>query len=166
MKPSNMVWGVLLIVLGILLIVNRVFNVQLFTMGNLWPVFVLGAGLIFEATYLTSRRNPGILVPGGILTVLGILFFFETFTDWGFSAYTWPIYVLAPAFGLFQLFLATRQKALLIPVLILTLIASISLIAEIFTGIFSLVNSSFIMGAIFIAIGVYILYKMFSSKGY
>lgn len=164
MKPSNTIWGILLIFLGIMLIVNRFLNLDIFSMSNLWPVFVLGPGLIFELSYVTSRRNPGVLVPGGILTTLGLLFFFETFTNWQFSGYTWPIYIFAPAVGLFQLFLATRQRGLLVPVLILTAVASVSLISEIFTGIFSFVNSSFIMGAIFIVIGVYMLFKMYSSN--
>ena len=35
----------------------------------------------FEMNYFQTRKNPGQLVPGGILTVIGLLFCFEILTD-------------------------------------------------------------------------------------
>ncbi len=64
---------------------------------------MLVPGLSFEVAYFTNRKGPGMLVPGGLLTTLGLLFLFEEITRWQFSAYTWPIYTLAVAIGLFQL---------------------------------------------------------------
>ena len=42
-------------------------------------------------------------MPGGILTIIGTLFFFETFTKWNFAEYTWPVYPLAVVWKYFLL---------------------------------------------------------------
>jgi hypothetical protein len=88
-------WGAILILLGVLGLLDGLLNLNLLTMGNFWPAIILGIGFIFEYGYFSDKKNPGLLVPGGIMTVLGLLFFFETFTDWNFSEYTWPIYIPA-----------------------------------------------------------------------
>ena len=68
-------------------------------------------------------KNAGLLVPGGILLITGILFVFETATNWSYSDGTY-VYLLATAFGLFELWLfGGKEKALLIPVAVLTLTA-------------------------------------------
>ena len=120
MKSKNAFWGILLILIGGFLIFNNFYNFQFLSIGYLWPLFLLIPGLSFEIEYFTSRKNPGLLVPGGILTVLGANFLFETYTSFQFAAYTWPIYPLAVAIGLFQLYLFShRPSGLLIPVFIL-----------------------------------------------
>lgn len=130
MKNKNYEIGIVLVVLGILGIVSRVLHIHIFSMRNLWPLFVLIPGLCFEFAYFRTRKNPGILVPGGILTTIGFLFVFEIITNWRFAGRTWPIYILAVAIGLFQLYwFDGKQKALLIPVGILTFIAVSSLCA-------------------------------------
>ena len=113
-------WGILLILIGGLLIVNNLYNFEFLSIKNLWPLFLLVPGLSFELEYFTSRKNPGLLVPGGILTVLGLNFLFEIYTNFQFASYTWPIYPLAVAIALFQLYLFThRPSGLLVPVFIL-----------------------------------------------
>lgn len=155
---ANSVVAILLIIVGIAGILKQVFHIQIFGMVHFWPIFVLGPGLAFEWAYFSNRRAPGLLVPGGILTTLGCLFFFEANTGWFFSEYTWPVYILAPAIGLFQLYLfGGREKGLLIPVGILTTIAVVSFCSAVFGNIFSFINSSLIWSVVLIVIGVMIL---------
>ncbi|MDQ2086475.1 hypothetical protein RBH29_08540 [Herbivorax sp. ANBcel31] len=124
MKKNNPILGIALVLIGALLLAAYYFDTDIFSMSNLWPLIVLGLGITFEVSYFIKRKDPGILVPGGILTTLGLLFLFETFTNWEFSARTWPVYLLAVAIGLFQLYLfGGREKGLLIPVAILSAVA-------------------------------------------
>lgn len=161
MNRKNYVWGILLIALGLILIADKIFTIGFFNPDKIWPIFILVPGLVFEFSYFISRRNPGLLVPGGILTTIGLLFFFENLTRWNFSEFTWPIYPLSVAIGLFQLYLFDgRPRGLLVPVFILTLVAVVSFI--------SIVSSVFDFTLIFavfaILTGLYVLYKTFITK--
>jgi len=159
MNDKNYFWGFFLIITGILLFISKMFHIQLFSMGRLWPVlFILIPGLCFEFAYFSTRRAPGLLVPGGILTVIGLLHFFETITHWYFSGYTWPIYLFAVAVGLFQLYIfGGRRRGLLIPIGILTLVSITSLTSMIFGSIFRFINTSLVIPAVLVLIGVYLI---------
>jgi len=70
--------------------------------------------------------------------------------------YLWPVFILAPAAGLFQLYLfGPRVKALLIPVGILTGIGCFSLIVEMFKIDFFV----YIFSIVLIALGVYLIFR-------
>jgi hypothetical protein len=165
MRGKNYFGGIILIIIGVAAILNNIFNIRFFTMSQLWPMFVLIPGLSFEAAYFSRGREPGLLVPGGILTTIGALFFFETFTNWHFAEYTWPIYPLAVAIGLFQLYLfGGRKRGLLVPVFILTTISVVAFITMLVGNVFYWVNTSLIIPIIFITMGVYILVENFSKQ--
>lgn len=158
MQKSNVYLGLILVLLGAVLFTNNLFHWNFFSMEYLWPSFVLIPGLVFEWSYFRTTSNPGLLVPGGILTTIGLLFFLETWTGWNFSAYTWPIYPLAVAIGLFQLYLfSDRPRGLLIPVFILATVSFVSF------GIFFLqalqiwVNFSLIVPIVLILAGLFII---------
>ena len=119
MKRSNVVVGFLFIIFGVVLGISLLTDLKF----EFWPLFVLIPGLVFEISFFSSSKksDTGVLVPGGILTVIGLLFFFETITDWEYTAHTWPVYLLAVAVGLFQLYIfGKREKGLLVPIGILT----------------------------------------------
>ena len=119
MKRTNILVGSLFIIFGIVLGISLLTDLKF----EFWPLFILIPGLIFELSFFNSRKkaDPGLLVPGGILTVIGLLFFFQTLTDWKYNEHLWPVYMLAVAVGLFQLYIfGGREKGLLIPVGILT----------------------------------------------
>ena len=161
MKNKNNFWGFFLIIIGILLFISKLFDIQLFNMGRLWPIFVLIPGLCFNFAYFSTRKGPGVLVPGGILTTIGLLFFFETMTNWHFAEYTWPVYPLAVAVGLFQLYIfGGRKRELLIPVGILTLVSATSFASMIFGSI----NTSLVVPAILVLLGVYLIFGKGNGK--
>ncbi|GLC29216.1 LiaI-LiaF-like domain-containing protein [Clostridium omnivorum] len=163
MKKSNLFWGLLLIAIGIFTLIDKIFNIHWFTMNNLWPLFILIPGLIFEFSFFVTKRDPGVLVPGGILTTIGLLFLFETFTDWGFAAYTWPIYPLAVAIGLFQLYLfGRRQSGLLIPVFILGGVSIIAFLSMFLGNMFYWLNYGLLLPIALIIVGILLLFRTFS----
>lgn len=165
MRRKNYFWGVILILIGVGAILNNIYNITFFTISHLWPIFVLIPGLSFEAGYFSRRKEPGLLVPGGIFTTIGTLFLFETFTNWHFARYTWPVYPLAVAIGLLQLYLfGGRESGILVPVFILTTVSVVAFSIMLFGNIFYWVNASLIIPIIFIAAGVYMLSKNFSKK--
>lgn len=157
---KNTFWGLLLIILGTLAIANKFYNLDFISIGNLWPLFLLIPGLSFEFKYFSTKRDAGVLVPGGILTTLGILFLFENFTNWNFAIYTWPIYPLAVAIGLFQLYLfGGKNNGLLIPVFILGGVSIMGILKMLYGNVLYWIDSSLFLPIIFIALGLYILFK-------
>ena len=153
MKTIRYLVGLLLILIGGFSLITYIFHLNNELIHHLWFLCVLIPGLYFEMNYFQTRKNPGQLVPGGILTVIGLLFCFEILTRWDYSNYTWPIYLLAVAFGLFQLYLYDHQdKGLLIPITILCLI-SLLFYLQLF------ISSSLLLAIFLIIIGLYILFQ-------
>jgi hypothetical protein len=158
MKNSRYVLGGLLILAGALFLIDNVFSFNLFSYFEFWPLLILGLGLIFEFSYFSRGRDAGLLVPGGILTTIGILFIFETATNWRFSAHTWPVYELAVAIGLFQLYLfGGRKKGLLIPVFILTGLSLLSFTAIAYNSLFSMIDWGIAIPAFIIIAGIAVI---------
>jgi hypothetical protein len=145
MRKSNSMLGGLLVIIGAVLLAARfLFNRSFFAFGadDFWPIIVLLVGAGFELAYYVSMKAPGLLVPGGILTTCGVLFFFEVATHWHFAAYTWPVYILAVAIGLFQLYVHIgKPRGLMVAIGILGGIAAACVIVmtfRFFLGAFDL----------------------------
>ncbi|MFD0959189.1 hypothetical protein [Paenibacillus chungangensis] len=118
--------GVFLLLLGIALLLNQGRD---FGPGHIfayfWPsLFVLPVGLFMHWLYFsyTGRRGVGLLIPGGILLTVGFVCQIAMlFNNW---EYMWPGFILAPAIGLLEFYwFGGRQRALLIPISILTAIS-------------------------------------------
>lgn len=124
-------------------------------MSKFWPMILIFISLLFHAGYYSDRKNVGLLVPGGILLTLGITF--QTSELWNIYDVMWPGVILAPAVGLFELYIfGKKEKGLLIPIGILS---GISL----FFFSFSIRNlgglSRFILPAGLVIAGLIILLK-------
>ena len=128
MRTQNRsVVGILLILAGTLFLILKFLGVD-FHAKDFWPVIILGIGLIFEISYFVKRKSAGILVPGGILITIGTLFLFEVMTNWRFSGYTWPIYILAVAIGLFKLYIfGGRKKSIFIAFMIMLCVFALNM---------------------------------------
>ena len=125
---TNRILGGILIVLGALFLLKNldvmepffdVFNLG-FIISRFWPsLFLLIPAFLFHYGFFSGRRkDPGLLVPGGILLVLGIAFQINML--FGMWDVTWPLNIFAVAFGLFELYyFGNREKGLLIPIFIL-----------------------------------------------
>lgn len=151
---STIFLGSLLIVVGILILLNQ-YSIVSISWENIWPIFILLPGILLESSYFMNRslQNAKVLVPGGILIVVGIFLFFSVFTDFEYMEKLWPIFILAPAFGLFQLYIfGGKQRELLTPVFILGLIGMTFLLINI--GNFG-IN---LLGIMLVILGVTIIY--------
>lgn len=130
------------------------------TWGRIWPIFVLCPGLAFEMSYFSNpmkgKANLSLLIPGGILSIIGILFFFIVFTDYAYLAKLWPIFILAVAFGLFQFYIfGNRSGWIFLPTLILTSVGVIFLMKNFMSGnIFSI-----FLGVFLIVIGCFVAFN-------
>ncbi len=144
MKRNNGFIGVLLIAIGIVILLLRgLFGIKLFEFNSLdfWVFIVLLVGLSFELAFFITGSKPGLLIPGGIITTIGLLFMFEVTTDWNFAEYTWPVYILSVAVGLFQMYLfSRREKGLLIASLIIGGVAAFFMVCMLLSRMSSLVK--------------------------
>ncbi len=118
--------GLVLLLLGAFMFLNQG---ELWGPGKLfayfWPtMFVIPLGLFFHWLYfvMVGRKGVGVLIPGGILLVVGIVCQISMlFNNWG---YMWPGFILAVAVGLFEFYwFGNRNKWLLIPINILTVLS-------------------------------------------
>lgn len=73
---------------------------------HLWPFFILAPAFGFYMMYLFGKREPGILIPAGILTVIGVVQILQSF-DWGMR-YIWPSALIV--IGAILLLRNARQK--------------------------------------------------------
>ncbi len=160
MKKENLFWGIVLVGLGILLLSYNFFGFRLNSIPSLWPLLVILLGAYFEWGYFSQKKNPGLLVPGGIFLVTGLIFEFETLTHWHYAEYTWPLYLLAVAFGLFQLYLfSDRPRLLLIPILLLSAVTFSACLTMIYGALSPIVNFGLIIPLLLILIGLIIMLR-------
>jgi len=139
--------GIALIILGGLLLLPTVSDVH---GRDLWPVFVFGPGLFFLAMFFLDRREVGLLMPGTILTVIGLLFLYCNIAGWQRMHDLWPLFLIAPGMGFILMFLlGNKERGLLIPGGILTILGAIFL-----TGIS---ETAYLVPAILILTGLMFL---------
>lgn len=162
MKRNSSLLGGAFVILGALLLSARyLFGQNMFRLGpdDFWPMIILMVGVVFELVYFVSLKAPGFLVPGGILTTYGLLFFFEVATNWHFAAYTWPVYIAGVAIGLFQLYLHTgRPKGLLITVGILSGVIVTSLTVILFRIFLSTIDIGLVLPALLVLAGLVLVF--------
>jgi hypothetical protein len=120
MKNSNIVMGAVLVALGCILLLSNLGYIN-FSWDYIWPMALLLPGIYLHFAYFTKiDKNPGNLVPAGILTTYGLMAYVVAFFGWGTMASLWPFVLIGIAIGLLELYLfGTRDKGLLIPISIL-----------------------------------------------
>lgn len=111
MRNKNRFAGITLVLIGcLLLLANSVLNI--FDSGErIWPYTVICMGIILEAGYFYTRKASALLIPGAILCTNGLLFVFEVNTNWEHAAFTWPVYTLGVAIGLFQYYICGKKNS-------------------------------------------------------
>jgi len=172
MNKTSKVLGGILIILGILFLLKNfnIFNlwdyINLGTVfrfigtlvGRFWPaLFLILPGLLFHSAFFTgSRRNPGVLVPGGILLVLGLAFQINMlFGGWSIL---WPAYIFSVAFGLMELYVfGSRERGLLIPIGILTGLSLVFFIAFSLNDLLNINTKPYAIPVVLILMGVAVL---------
>ena len=97
---SGLALGLVLVVVGIFFLIMRLFQIDLSSYG--WPLYVIIPGLTLLIVGFVSLGT-GALVPGGIVTVTGLILAAQNATgDWASWAYAWTLVVPGGAgLGLF-----------------------------------------------------------------
>jgi hypothetical protein len=162
MKNSNIVMGAVLVALGCILLLSNLGYIN-FSWDYIWPMALLLPGIYLHFAYFTKiDKNPGNLVPAGILTTYGIMAYIVAFFGWGTMASLWPFILLGIAIGLLELYLfGTRDKGLLIPISILGGLGLMLLTKTYF--FFDL--KKVVIPAILVILGVLILSKREHKQG-
>jgi len=139
--------GFILIALGILLLLPKFTDIS---MRELWPLIVLGGGILFFVGFFVNRTDYGLLMPGSILTVSGLVFTYCTYEGWYTMRDLWPFFLVAPGLGFALMYLfGKREQGLLIPAGILLGLGTLFLVGR--TGF------DYLLALVFIIIGVLFL---------
>jgi len=125
-NKSNYYIGLILVIVGSAAFYNSVFLNGFFGVRNLWPLFILLPGLFMEIDYFAGDklkgRDPGVLIPGGILTGMGTFLLLREFLDI-IPGMTGPVMIAVTGAALLQFYVAKpRDRGLLVVSLALILI--------------------------------------------
>lgn len=160
MKKRNSLYGLILIFLGSVLLANEIYGIEFLSFSCFWPLFILVPGILLEISFFTLKKEPAILVLGGVLCTTGMLFFFETSTNWQYSAETWPIYTFGLAIGLFQYYYFSKKNStLLLFVIFLAFISIFSFSINFLGNTYTWLTYSLMFPSLIVLLGIYVFFK-------
>lgn len=82
--------GAILILLGILFLIGQQLDIDVADIG--WPFYVIAPGVALLAFGLTQRHGSGLTIAGSIVTLVGLILFYQNATDHYESwAYAWAL---------------------------------------------------------------------------
>lgn len=101
--------GILIAAVGLILLLGKL-GIFGFFWGLLWPLIILAAGLLLHLLYFNRVLPSIMLVPGGILVTVSILFFLCTLFTWKLMGFLWPGFILAVAVGLYEYYMFDKHS--------------------------------------------------------
>ena len=132
LKKSSLFPGLLLIVVGAILLLNKLLP-DFLDWRNIYPIILIAFGiLMILSASCKHKTDKGAVFPGTILFLIGLFFFLRNF---GFVEYyyvreIWPIFIIILGLGFLALFIAKpTDRGSLVPAGLF-----------IFFGVFSLLN--------------------------
>ncbi|MGG6309899.1 hypothetical protein [Paenibacillus macerans] len=125
---NKLMTGVLILAAGIIILLGKL-GFFSFLGKALWPLLLLIPGIVLHLWHFWRKGPSELLLPGAILVVYSIVFFIGIIGGWQTLKYTWPVFFLGIAIGLFEydFFSPQRQGGFLIAALILGAISVILL---------------------------------------
>jgi len=128
-KRYSRIVGIALILMGLLAVALNVgvpllgLNTFMWGPWRLWPLAIVGMGLLFVVPPLLLRERSGLaglFIPGlPVLTTGCILLFCSLFNAWGAWAWLWPLEVIALGVGFLLMAIFMKVIWLLIPAIII-----------------------------------------------
>lgn len=101
--------GILIAAVGLILLLGKL-GIFGFFWGLLWPLIILGVGLLLHMLYFNRVLPSIMLVPGGILVTVSILFLLCTLFSWKLMGILWPGFILAVAIGLYEYYMFDKHS--------------------------------------------------------
>lgn len=153
--------GLGLIVLGVLGILTNLDIIKI-EFWEFWPFILLVIGLMFEGGYFFGEhKDPGLLIPGGIITTISAIFIICIFLGWGTMATIWPMFILAPGIGLIQFyFFGGKETGVLIPASILLTIGGYFLVVN----LFNISSFALTMSIALILVGLVLIFNIDTKR--
>jgi uncharacterized membrane protein HdeD (DUF308 family) len=148
-SKANLFTGITLIILGIVFALIQYSNLR---WDNFWPLILVAGGILFFTRFLMDRSNYSSLMPGSILLIIGILFFYLTLTSWSKMEYLWPTFILAPGIGFLLIYIFNPEKNNSWVAAVILILLAIVFYAQFFT-------KSEIWPIFLIIIGLYLIIK-------
>jgi hypothetical protein len=151
MKTSDIIMAIALIFFGILFLLDNIGLVS-FHLGYTWPVFIILTGSVFWIAFFKTREKYGLILPGTIFSIYGLMFLICSLTYWHYMKYLWPGFLIAPGLGFFFLYyFGNRKNGHLIA-------------AGIFSGlgllfIFAIADIIILWPVLLILVGLYLIFK-------
>ncbi|UCF65340.1 MAG: hypothetical protein JSW33_05790 [bacterium] len=150
-ETRSLIWGIILIFVGFVFLGNNL-NWFYFDWHDLWPLALILGGFFFWMGWLSNREEYGLLMPGTILLVYGIMLQYSALYGWYYMDEFWPGFLLGPGLGfLFMYLLGKREKGLLIPAFILIGLAALFWIGH--------HTFNYFWPLLLIGVGIYLLLK-------
>lgn len=150
----NITPGIVLIALGLIFLLPNFTPLQY---GQLWPLIMIGMGCAFFLAWYANRENYGMIMPGTILTVIGLVMFYSVVEGWYQLRELWPFFIIGPGLGFILMYLlGKRERGLLIPGGILLLIGVMFLAG--------LEYLEYVLPATLIIIGLVVLLNAFRNN--
>jgi hypothetical protein len=88
--PGSALLGAILVAVGIIYLIGQV--VDLDWGGEVWPLYIIGVGVILLALSLMQAGATGLAVAGGIVGMVGLVLFYQEWADhYETWAYAWPL---------------------------------------------------------------------------
>lgn len=152
-RKRELIFGCILLGLGVAGILKQIFQPNIGGYISTKALVMLGLGVFFEWKYFTTKSSPGLLIPGGILTVIGL----DKLLTGILGTYllsNFPADRIGVVLGLFQFYwYGDRKKWLLIPIVIL----SIQVLDTLCRGLFRWFNGRLIWPIALILLGILFL---------
>ncbi|GAB4379611.1 MAG: hypothetical protein Kow0042_29160 [Calditrichia bacterium] len=122
-ETKALIWGIILIVVGLIFLGNNL-GWFYFSWENFWPLLMIGGGLLFWIGWFAKREEIGLIMPGTILILYGLLFLYCTYYDWYLMNEYWPVFLFAPGLGFLLMYvLGPHERGLLVPAGVLILLS-------------------------------------------
>ncbi|WP_037289927.1 hypothetical protein [Saccharibacillus sacchari] len=101
--------GIFILTAGLIILLGQ-WGVFAFLGRVFWPLLILIPGVALHLAFAARTLPAWALVPGGTLTVYGIVF--SLCNTWGFGLIEvlWPAFVLGPGIGLYEYALLNTQR--------------------------------------------------------
>lgn len=160
MKKQNALFGISLIFIGSTLLADQIYDITFLSFSNLLPIFILIPGILLEISFFSLKKEPAVLVLGGIFTTTGLFFIFKNSISWKYSTEHWPIYTLGLAIGLLQYYLFSKKnKSLLLLIFLLAFISIFSFTIIFLGNTYTWLTYGLLLPCLIIIIGIYVFLK-------